>query len=303
MSATALAWPEKTITVIAPMPVGNSSDIVARIVSQELSDKLQVPVIVENKVGASTSIGTKYVIKSEPNGYTILFNSSGIVVTNRTLKSANYNINEDLIPITAISNIPFVLVTKSGLYTDHKDFIEKIKNKEKVSYAINGIGTPNYFLTEKFKTTYNIKGQFIPYKGTQEAITDVLSGEIDFFIASIPASIELIKNKQLDAFIIFTDERSKKLPNVPTIAELGHSEVSIDLWNGVFLPKDTPKEIVDKFSDVINEIKQSPKFKEKLENIGVDVYPPMKSTNFIKMINKDINFIDDIMRVLNIQPQ
>ena len=288
-------WPERTVTVVAGVAAGNGSDAIGRIIVDKLSEKLNKPFIVDNKGGAGGSIGTKYVINSTSDGYTILFNTISMVISVPTIKSAKYNINEDLIPIIPLVDSSFVLVTKHNKFTDYNDLISTLKNKGLLGGS-NGYSGQTYLLLKYFDQLINTKEPVtVPYKGTQDIIADIIGGRIDYSFLPIQSVSQLMYDKQLDIWGVTTQSRSDVIPNIPTFTELGIPELSFHFWSAMFVPKNTSPEIVEKLYNALVEIKESESFKQQVKQLGVSIYPTISIKEFKDQIKKDLEFYQNLV--------
>ena len=280
------AWPEKTITMIVPLAPGNGTDIVGRILAEELSNKFKVKVIVENRVGASTTIGTNHVINSPADGYTLLFTSPSLVGAIHTLKSTKYKIEKDLIPITIVAETPFVLAVSSTKFKSVKDLIEYgVKNE--VSYGTIGYGGSTHFASAQFADVTGIKTIAIPYKGTQDSLTDLMMDRVEFMFTPMQATTPLYDGGKINILGVISKNRSKILVTVPTFKELGLSSVNLNFWVGLFVAKNTNQDIVKILSDAVEEIKQSKSFINKIETIGAESYEPMTNKQFLDFLKEE----------------
>ena len=235
-------WPERKISVIVPLAPGNGTDLISRIVSEELSDRYKMKFVVENKVGASSTIGTNFVINSIPDGYTILITSSTLISSKLTLLNTKYNIQTDLIPISIIAETPMVLVVSPKKFQSIEELIKTGKEKE-LLYGTVGYGGSTHFVSADFSYQTKIKTNIIPYKGTIEAQTDLLGERIDFLFIPMQTAIEYHKSKKLKILGIVSENRSSIIPDVPTFNELGYKNIKFTFWVGMFAPKNTPSSI------------------------------------------------------------
>ncbi len=267
-------WPSQSITFIVPYPPGGPTDIMARLLSVPLGNKLGTTVVVENKAGASGNIGSGMVARAKPDGYTILLSTSGNMSVNQTLfKNLNYDPIKDLAPIIQISKFPLVLEVKadSPIKTLQEYLAFAKANPTKVSFGSAGNGSPQHLGLEIVKERTGAPLQHIPYKGASPALNDLLGGQIFSMCDILAGSINYIKAGQLYPIAVTTKERSALLPNVPTMAESGLPGFDYFAWHGITAPAKTPPEIIAKYNTALNEIFADPEFKKRWEAIGSEV--------------------------------
>ena len=268
---TALAqtpWPAKQIRMVIPFPPGGPTDILGRIVAQQLSINLGQPVVVENKPGASGMIGAEQVAKSPPDGYTLLVNASIHVINPSLYKKPPYDAIRDFVPVSLIADVPLVLVAAPSLgLSTVADVIAAAKAKP-INFASSGNAAAPHLAGEAFKIATGVPMQHVPYKGSGPALTDVMGGQTELMFDSMPSSIGHIKAGKLRAIAVTTAKRTAALPDVPTIAESGIAGFDISTWYGVWAPAGTPKEIVARVSSEIAKIVRMPQVRERLEGLG-----------------------------------
>jgi tripartite-type tricarboxylate transporter receptor subunit TctC len=271
LAAPALAdgWPSRPITLIVPLAAGGSTDTTARLVAAKLKDVLGQPVVVENRPGAGTNIGTDFVAKAPPDGYTLLFTTSTLATNASLYKSLPYDINRDLVPVSQATFIPNVLVVpKDFPAKDLGEFIRYIKDdKGRVNYGSAGNGTSLHLAGALFNSMAGGHMTHIPYKGGSEVSRDLLANQIQAGFSPMVEVLSFIESGKLRALGITTRERSPRLPDVPAIDQLlpGYEVV---LWNGVFAPARTPGEVVDKLSGAIRAVLHDPDVTKTLAEQG-----------------------------------
>jgi len=270
-AGTALAqtpWPAKQIRMVIPYPPGGPTDILGRIVAQQLSVNLGQPVVVENKPGASGMIGAEQVAKSPPDGYTLLVNASIHVINPSLYKKPTYDAIRDFAPVSLIAEVPLVLVAapSQGLGTV-ADVIAAAKAKP-INFASSGNAAAPHLAGEAFKIATGVPMQHVPYKGSGPALTDVIGGQTELMFDSMPSSIGHIRAGKLRAIAVTTAKRTSALPDVPTIAEAGFAGFDISTWYGVWAPAGTPRDIVARVSGEIAKIVRTPQVHERLAGLG-----------------------------------
>jgi tripartite-type tricarboxylate transporter receptor subunit TctC len=272
LAALAQDYPRKPVRMIIPYPPGGPTDILGRIVAQNLTEKLGQQVVVENKPGASGMIGADLVAKAPPDGYTLLANASIHVINPSLYKNPTYDAIKDFTPVSLIADVPLVLVVAPELPVKSvKDLIALAKSSSgKLNFASSGNAAAPHLAGEAFKIATGVDMQHVPYKGSGPALTDLMGGQVQLMFDSLPSSISHVKSGKLRAIAVTTGKRSSALPNVPTIAESGVPGFDISTWYGVWAPAGTPKEIVGKLSGEIAKIFKMPDVRERLAGLGAE---------------------------------
>jgi tripartite-type tricarboxylate transporter receptor subunit TctC len=269
--AQAQTYPEKPIKLIVSFTAGGTTDILARELANQLSQRWGVPVVVENKAGAAGNLGTEWVARANPDGYTLLATSFGPIAINPTLfKNLAVNPQTDLQPVALLAEVPNVLVVPRSLGLAHlSDFLQYAKaHPNQISYGSTGIGTAAHMTGFLFSQLTGMGAMHIPYKGA-EATRDLVAGRLQYMFATIPSVAPLIKAGQLQALAISTATRSRSLPDVPTLKEQG-IKIAAGAWFGVFAPKATPIAIVKKINEATVQILDSPTVKARLVTQGAE---------------------------------
>ena len=267
------AWPsKKPITLIAVFPAGGSVDQVARIISQPLGQELGQTVIVDNKGGASGTIGTAYVAHAEPDGYTfaLVFDTHGV---NSTIFSKlSYDAQKDLESIILIGTSPMVLATYTGSeYKSFADVMKAAKAKENVSFGSIGNGSLGHLSMALLAKNAQVEWTHIPYKGGGPLMTDAVAGHVPLSIASVFVTKPHIDAQRLRPLAVTSKKRSPDLPSVPTIEELGYPGFEAPSWWAVLAPAKTPQDIVKRMNEAINKVLKNPEIAKKLDAQGIDV--------------------------------
>ena len=276
-SAPALAQtypiPSKPIKIVVPTSPAGGNDAMARIIAQKLNERLKQPVIVENKSGANGAIGTEFVARAAPDGYTILFGYIATHGINPALSKVPYDPVKDFAPITEVAEAQGVLVVTPSLPAKSvKELIAEAKAKPgKLSYASAGNGTAPHIAGELFKQMTGTDILHVPYKGSGPAVTDTLAGTTQVMFPSLVAASGHIKSGKLRGLAVTGKKRSPLFPDLPTIAETGVPGFEVVQWYGLFAPAKTPKEIVDKLNREIVAVMKDPDTAKKLAAQGADV--------------------------------
>jgi tripartite-type tricarboxylate transporter receptor subunit TctC len=266
-------WPsQRAIKAVVPFAAGSSTDIIARTVLEQVSKQLNQTVVVENRVGASGTIGANAVAKAEADGYTLLVHSSSHTVTPSTFTQLPYNAETDFAPIIPLATIPNVIVVNS--VRGHKtlnDLINAAKAKPGAfNYASAGAGSATHLTAERFKLAANFQAQHVAFKGSSEALTEIIADRMDFYCSPINAAIELIKDGRLTALAVSSAKRASALPDVPTTVEAGLPDSGYEFWVGAFLPRNTPTPIVERLHREISKAIQNPALAKKFADLGAD---------------------------------
>lgn len=274
MSCVAQAqYPNKPIKMVVPFPAGGTTDIMARAMAAELQKSFGQAVIVENKAGAGGNIGSDYVAKAAPDGYTLLMGTVGTHAINVSLyPKMPYDAVKDFSPVSLVAAVPNVLTAAPSLPINSvKDLIDAAKkDPNKITFASSGSGTSIHLSGELFKQLAGVQMTHVPYKGSSAALPDLMSGQVDVMFDNAPSVMPHIKGGKLKAIAVTSSKRSPALPNVPTIAESGLPAFEASSWFGVLAPAGTPKDIVDKLSQAIVKSLQTAEIKDRLASQGAD---------------------------------
>ena len=270
--ASAAGYPDHPVKIIVPFAAGGPTDVMARLLAQKLGEKLGQQFYIENLAGAGGNIGTANAARSAADGYTILIASSSYVVNPSLYKNCPYNAFTDFIPVTLAAITPNVLIVHPSIEAKTaKDLIALIKaHPNKYTFASAGLGTTPDLAESLFKVTYNLDFVIAPYKGGGPAAQAVLANEAPMaFLAMTPVA-QLIKASKIRALAVTTAKRSSALPEVPTLAEAGLTGQNSETMQGVFVPKGTPKEIVDLLQHEISAIVTNPEMQAKMLPLGFE---------------------------------
>jgi tripartite-type tricarboxylate transporter receptor subunit TctC len=283
-------YPNKPVKLVAPSTPGDAPDVIARLVADKLSTALGQQVVVENRPGAGGVVGSEYVAKSAPDGYTLIMGNAGSHGINAAVYAKlPYDIQRDFAPVSQVAVAPNVMVINPAVPASSVgEFIAYAKaNPGKLSYASGGNGSSAHMSMELFKSMSGVDLQHVPYKGSSPALTDVVSGQVVAFIGNMPPTVPLIKAGKLRALAVTTTSRSALMPELPTIAKAGLPGFETVAWFGVLAPAGTPPEIVNRLSAEIAKIAKSPEMRERLVAMGAE---PVGGTPeaFKAVIDRDI---------------
>jgi tripartite-type tricarboxylate transporter receptor subunit TctC len=268
------AWPDKTVTIVVPFPPGGSTDSLARVLAPKLQDKLGANFIVENKAGATGTIGAGQVKRAAPDGYTLLVSSLGpFVIAPHLIKGMPYDALKDFDLITVAVQAPNVLVVPaaSPLKTVAEVIAESKKNPGKMTLASSGNGSSDHLTAELFWLQTGTSGVHVPYKGGAPAIQDLLGGQVDASFQNVNAVIQHINAGKLRAVAVTGDKRSAVLPNVPTLGESGVKGVDVYSWQGVAAPKGLPADVKAKLHEALVAALNDPQVKADFSKIGFEI--------------------------------
>jgi len=300
-STSALAaYPDRPIKLIVPFAPGGSNDILARVLAEKLGGRLGQPVIVENRAGAGGTIGTDFVVKSPPDGYTLLLGSSGTISSAPAVfKNIAYDPAKDFVAVGAIQYVPMVLTAAPKTpAANWSEFIALSKTKT-ISIASAGNGSSNHLAIELFMRQAKLPLLHVPYKGSGPAITDLLGSQVETMMDQLTASIEHIRNGKLKALAVTSLARSPLLPNVPTLDELGVKGYEAGTYTGLFAPAGTPPVVVARLHGALRKALADPGVRERYKNAGADVWE-MSQAEFEAYVRADVDKWRKVAREANI---
>jgi tripartite-type tricarboxylate transporter receptor subunit TctC len=302
-AALAQIWPERTIQAIVPFAAGAANDIVGRIVLEQVSKQVNQPIVVENRPGAGGTLGVSAVGKAPPNGYTILVHSSSFSSAYSLYKSLPYDTLNDFTAVVALGKTPTVLVTApSKGFKTAGDLIAAAKAKPgAMNFASAGIGSVSHLAAERFRLSAGIDAQHIPFRGPNEAFTEVMAGRIDFYFLPLAPALPLVKEGQLIALAVSSDTRTPSLPDVPTTLELSLKDSTYLFWTGIFVPAQTPRAIVDRLYDESQKAMQIPAVQERLTKVGSESML-MSVDDFGRYFRADVLSTAKLMQQIGIKP-
>jgi tripartite-type tricarboxylate transporter receptor subunit TctC len=297
-------YPEKPIKLLVPFPAGGAVDLVARILAAKLADDLGKPVVVENKAGAGGIIATNETAKAAPDGYTLLLTTPNHTINPALNPAMPYNTEKDIAPVSIVAEVPEVLVSHpSAPFSNFAGFIDHAKkNPGKLNYSSAGNGTLPHVTMELLMRKTGIQVAHIPYRGAAPAMNDLLSGVVQLKLDTYATSNQHVLAGKLHYLGIASRERSKLIPNVPTIAEMGLPGYEGILWIGMVAPGATPKAIIDRLAAACARAARAPDVVERLQRAGVD--PVGGSTaEFAALIARELPQWRDLVRAANIKVQ
>ena len=289
LSQTNISYPNKSITFVAPYTTGTTSDVLARQIGNILSDKLGIAVLVDNKSGASGVIGTDFVSKAPPNGYTLLFTATSHGTIPAVKSKLPYDPIKSFTPVILLATSAMGFVVSPNTSTSNfKDFVEFSKSRSnELDYSTPGEGSSQHLTMELILQEVGFKMVHVPYKGSAGAVTDVIGGHVQSSIVSLQTSSSFIKSGQLKMLAIMSEERSPVFQNIPTFKELGFQNLVVDTWYGVLAPLNTPVEVINKLNTEFNLILNTTEMKDTMSKLGLTVSGG-KSDRLKNLLEKEI---------------
>ena len=265
-------YPAKPIRLLVGFPSGSSADVAARIISKKTSEILGQAIVIDNKPGASSNIATEAVVRSLPDGYTLLLGTVANTINSGMGKNLPFNFSNDLAPVVLLTNLPNILVVHPSIGVSSVQGLIELAQKKpgQLNYASSGNGTSPHLSGELFNQIANVKLGHIPYKGSSQAITDVLSGLVPIMFSPASTALPYINSGALRALAVSTSKRSSVAPKLPTLSEAGLNNYDTSVWFGVLAPINTPREIQDKLNVSFNQALQSADVKAQLITQGMD---------------------------------
>ncbi len=304
LSSAQGAYPNKPIRVIVPFPAGSTTDIIARAIADKMSASLGQPLVVDNRGGASGTIGQAAVASAAADGYTILIHSSSHTVSPSTFAKLPFDTVADFAGVTPISSLSNVLVISPAKgYKNLGELLAAARAKPgSLNFASAGQGSATHLNAEKFKMAANIQATNIPFKGSAEAVTEVMAGRVDYYFSPIAPVIGQIKGGQLQALAVGSPSRASALPDVPTTTEAGVPGSEFNFWIGMMAPAKTPRDIVNRLHDEVVKALAAPEVKERFAKVGADAWT-LKPEAFDAYIKNEIASNATLVKAAGLQPQ
>ncbi len=288
-AAQAQPYPAKPIRLIVPFPPGGGTDILSRLVANKLTEVSKWTVIADNRGGAGGTIGIAEAARAAPTGYDMVMGQKdNMVVAPWLYKNLSYDPTKDLVAVAHVAYTPVVIVTSTNSrFKTLADVVAAAKAApDAVTYGSPGNGTTIHLAGEIFKTAANIKLRHVPYKGSNPALMDVLAGNVDLMVSSLPSAMAQIKSGKLRPLAVTSARRSTSLPDVPTVAELGYKDFDVSTWYGLFMPAGTPKDIVATVHAEVNKLLAMPDVKAAIQAQGAETQN-MTAEQFSNLLKTD----------------
>jgi tripartite-type tricarboxylate transporter receptor subunit TctC len=303
LHARADSWPTRSLRAIVPVGAGSTTDIIPRIVFDQLSVQLGQPIVVENRSGAGGTIGAAFVAKAEPDGYTLLAHGSAHTIAPALHSSLPYHPARDFAAVVPLGITPGVLVVSPAKgFKTVGDLVAAAKaNPGALNFSSVGVGTATHLSAERFRFSAGIQAVHIPFRGGSEALTEVIAGRADFFFAPMALALPHIRDGKVVALAVNGTQRSAALPDVPSLAEVGLRDAEYPIWFGLFMPAKTPADIVDRLSRETLKALQTPKIAERLTALGLD---PMVMTpsEFAALVEREIAINAALVKAADLKP-
>jgi tripartite-type tricarboxylate transporter receptor subunit TctC len=281
LPAAAQPYPSRPISLVVPYPAGGVTDTLVRLVAERMREKLGQPVLTENQPGGSGTIGAARVARAAPDGYTLLLgNSEAFVLTPATMSSLPYDPLKAFAPIAMLPSYPFILVSTNNVPASNlKELIGWMKShSDKVLQGTVGTGTMQQLCGIEIQNKIGAKWQLIPYRGGTPAIQDMLAGQINFMCTATGSFLPLVHAGQIKAYAVTAPKRIAAAPEIPTVDEAGLPSFYVGVWNALWVPAGTPKDIVAKLNDAVNAALSDPTFQQKMVELGLDMPPDQERT-------------------------
>ena len=299
LSAHAADWPTKPIKFVVPFGAGGANDLVARAVAEAASKQLGQPIIIDNKPGAGSVLGSDIVAKSAPDGYTFLAPAGGII-TNPLIKAKMPYAPDALVPVVMMAVSPSVIVVPADSpYKDLKSLVAASKQGQGLNFSTAGTGSTPHFVAEMLKVGAGAKLQIIPYKSGSEGVVAVIGKQVDATSEASLVVLPQIKGGKLKALASTWNRRIAALPDLPTAQEQGFGNVFIGHWSGVFAPKGTPEDILNKVNEAVNTALKSPELRARLIPQGIDPVGGSRA-DFTKFLDQNYKDVDTVMKSLGL---
>jgi tripartite-type tricarboxylate transporter receptor subunit TctC len=280
-------WPSRPIRAVVPFSAGSSIDIVGRIVADPLSQRLGQAIVVENRGGAGGTIGCAAVAQATPDGYTILINASAHSATPAIYPDAPYDVTRDFSAVIPFGTVPNVVIIAPSKGIKTLNELVKAAKAGNMTFASAGIGSATHWAAERLRVSAGFNATHVPFKGGMEAITEVMTGRVDFACMGVPSAIPLIKDSRLVALAVCTPKRSTSLPDVPTTIEAGYPDSDYNYWMGLFVPAKTDRAIVERLRRETQAALADPALIEKFKPQGIEPMP-LSPTEFDALIKREV---------------
>lgn len=302
-SADAQDWPTKQpIKVVSPATAGSTSDVMARLVFEQVGRQIGQTVVVENRGGAGSTTGMAMVAKAPPDGYSILVNSTSYVVVASTYAKLPYDPYHDMTGLALLAHFPMAVATSPKFKSLAALVAAGRAKPSPLTWGAVGVGSSAHLATERLMHAANFEGTLVPFRGAPEAMTELVAGRLDFFSGVFPNAAELAKEGKINIVAVASPKRSSLLPNVPTTLELGYPNSDYDFWMGSYLPAGTPRPIVERLNAEVRKALQNQEIRAKIAAMGGDV-EDMSLDQFNAFIAKERDSNAVIVKMIGYQPQ
>jgi tripartite-type tricarboxylate transporter receptor subunit TctC len=292
------AYPSRNIKMIVPYPPGGTTDLLGRLIADQIKTGLNAIVVVENKPGAGTTLGAEQVAHAEPDGYTLLMATSTTLAINKWLyKKLPYDPVKDFVPVALVAGVPFALIINPSIPAKTlAEFIAYAKANPGLAYGSAGNGSPQHLAAEMLRSAAGIDIRHVPYRGSIPAMLDVIAGHIPFMIVDLQPALQQIKEGKVRVLGVTTAKRVAASPDIPTIAEGGLAGYELVAWQGVVAPAGTPRPVVDALAAQIEKLLADPATRERFINIAIEPLPGSGPDKFAAYIKSEIERWADIVK-------
>jgi tripartite-type tricarboxylate transporter receptor subunit TctC len=285
------AYPARTVKMIVPYPAGGTTDLLARLVADQIKTGLGATVIVENKPGAGTTLGAEQVARSEPDGYTLLMATSTTLAINKTLyRKLPYDPVTDFAPIALVAGVPFALIINPAIPARTlAEFIAYAKANPGMAYGSAGNGSPQHLGAEMLKSAAGIDIRHVPYRGSVPAMLDVMAGHIPMMVVDLQPALQQIREGKVRVLGVTTPQRVAAAPDIPTLAEGGLAGFELVAWQGVVAPARTPRAVIDSLAGQIGKLMADPATRGKLTAMALEPLPASTPQQFADYIKTEVD--------------
>lgn len=294
-------WPARSaVKVVVPFTAGSSTDICARVVFEQVGKQVGQNFVIENRGGGGTTIGAQAVAKAEPDGYTLLVNSTSQVAVAATYAKLGYDPREDFAGISSIADLPLLIIAPVK-YKTMADLVAAGRAGS-LNYGSAGIGSAGHLFLERFRLSAGMNATHVPFRGTPEGVTEIIAGRLDFFPPSVLSAVEFARDGKLTAAAVGSAKRARSMPEVPTTEEAGIKNAGYEFWVGAFAPAKTPRPIVERLAREVHAALKLPEVATKIENVGGEPMA-MSPAEFDAFVRKEIQVNVDIVAASGFKPQ
>lgn len=302
-SAVAQPWPQKPVRAVVPFAAGSSTDIVPRIVLEQLGQQIGQTIVVENRAGAGGTVGTASVAKADPDGYTLLASGSSHTIAPSLYARLGYDPGRDFVAVVPLGISPNVLVVSPARgFRTVADLVAAAKARPgALTFSSVGVGTATHLSAERFRLSAGIDALHVPFKGGAEAMSEVIAGRVDFFLGPPALVGPHVKDGKLVALVVNGMTRTAALPDVPTIREAGFADAEYPIWFGLFVPARTPRDVVDRLHHETVKALQAPKVRDRMTTLAVDPMT-MTSGEFASFVQNEIALNALLVQTVGIKP-
>ena len=268
----AQTFPDRAVQIVVPVAAGGGTDLLARTLGLKVAEVLGQPVVVENKLGAGGNIGTELVARAKPDGYTLLVSPGTIASNVAVYRKLPYDLLKDFQPVTLVAQTGVVVLVHPSVKADNlTEFVEMLKAKPgELNFGSAGLGSPQHLQSELFNQLAGTRSNHIPYKGQSQAMNDLVGGQLHYMFSPIQNALPFIQQGRVRALAVASKERSRVLPQIPTLSEQGYKDVEMSNWFAVFAPAATPASVVKKLNDAFVKVGNQPEMKARFETLGFD---------------------------------